>query len=174
MLRPGRKPYWVSSSFGSIISVFFQDTWHTSFQWSYGKWCPGSRFIRSCLLFLCMGMISLPVFQCSSKSPWHLTHTSQSNQTAFYVLLIHSQNISQSASSSDFVAVSESLLMHTYTEAYSTYVKFKHTASRNLSVEVRRAGCFSWVSFSTGFSQSISTVISTVLPVLATALFWVC
>ena len=33
--------------------------------------------------FLCMGMINLPIFRCPSKTPCHLTHTSQPNHPLF-------------------------------------------------------------------------------------------
>ena len=45
VLRPRRKPHWVSSSFGSII---FAASWHTLF---LGGLCRGSWFIHSCLHF---------------------------------------------------------------------------------------------------------------------------
>ena len=35
--------------------------------------------------FLCMEMINLPIFRCHSKTPCHLTHTSQPNHPAFQV-----------------------------------------------------------------------------------------
>ena len=54
MLRPRRKPHWVSSSFGSII---FAASWGTLFLGGLAKRCRGSWFIHSYLRFCVWGSI---------------------------------------------------------------------------------------------------------------------
>jgi len=49
VLRQLQKPYWVSSSFGSVI---FVASWHTLLLGVLAKRCRGSWFIHSCLLFV--------------------------------------------------------------------------------------------------------------------------
>jgi len=69
--------------------------------------------------FLYIGMISLPTFQCPSKTPCHVCHAHESAKPPSVLsstnLLL---NLSQSTISSDLAAASECLLMHSSAEAF--------------------------------------------------------
>ena len=110
VLRPRRKSYWVSSSFGSTIFVAY---WHTLFLGGLAKRCRGSWFTHSCLHYHHFANLLTP-FQ--NAMPLD-THESAKQFT----------NFSQLALSSNLAAASESLLMHSSTEAF-TYAKSKHPA----------------------------------------------
>ena len=130
VLRPRWKPHWVLSSFGSNT---FATSWHTLFLGNFVKRCRGSWFIHPCLP-LCMGMFNLPIFRCPSKTPCHLTHSAKPSGVLSSPNSL--SNFSQLAFGLDLAAASESLLMHSSTEAFIC-AKLKHLAWKTLLSSVR-------------------------------------
>jgi len=95
VLRPGRNPYWVSFSFGSIISLhtFFKALGiHFSREAKYRDALVISAFFPVFLLVYGYDHPSLPIIQCPSRTPAHLTHTSQPKNCIVICRLIKSRN----------------------------------------------------------------------------------
>ena len=117
--RPRRKPHWVSSSFGSII---FAASLHTLFLWGLAKPWGGSWFLHSCLQFYEWGSgddqfanISAP-FQNAMSLDTHESAKPSSVPSSSNSL----SNFSQLVLSSNLTTASESLLMHSSTEAFTS------------------------------------------------------
>ena len=106
--------------------IFLQGSWRTLSREAKER---DAKAVDASLLFpfLCIGMISLPTIRCPCKPPCHLTRTESAKPSG--VLSSHNSlsNLSQSALSSDLAAPSESLFMHSSTEAFMC-AKLKHPA----------------------------------------------
>jgi len=80
-LRPGKKLYWASSSFGSVQlfrSIFLKGTWHLLFQEGWERNASAVIALLSVSLFAYEGdQPNSPIIRCFSRTLCHLTHTSQ-------------------------------------------------------------------------------------------------
>jgi len=122
VLRPRQKPHWVQSSFGSIIFP----SWHALFLGGLAKRYRGSWFVHSCLPFVYWNeqFANLSVlFQ--NAMPLDTHESAKLSSVRSFSNSV--SNFSQLTLSSDLAAASESLLMHSSTEAF-TRAKSKHTA----------------------------------------------
>ena len=93
-------------------------------------WRDAAVVIHSLLSpFLFMGTINLPIFQCPDKTPCHLTHSAEPSGVLRSPNSL--SNFSQLALGVDLAVASESLLMHSSTEAFIC-AKLKHPAWKTL------------------------------------------
>ena len=140
VLRPRQKSHWVSARLGM----------HSSWEAKQRDAAVVGSFTPVSLLW--MGTINLLITRHPSKTPCHLTHTSQSNHSSFLSSPNSLSNLSQLAISSDLAAASGSLLMHSSTEAFIC-AKLKHPAWKTLlssvrwgaSVVKRKAACWNFL-----------------------------
>ena len=135
VLRPRQKPHWVSFIFGSII---FAASWHALFLGGLAKRCRGSWFIHSCLHF-CVWDDQFANISAHFQNDMPLDSHESAKPSSVPSFPNSLTNFSQLALSSDLAAASESLLMHSSTEDF-TSAKSKHPAWRTLLSSARWSG----------------------------------